>query len=408
MNIYKKISQSIANKRFQRIFLRAIGFFFLFIIMSFVGIFASYRFFNLSSSNAVLYVIRDTNGLVKFTDDMDFNKSGSLIFMLDASCFFSFVEGIASSAAGEPVVELTWDREQGKGVIKEIRPDGSKFLVVLSRYHENNGDPQGIFIGGDLPYGDVDRWKDRSRNNTGISFFDGHKWLHIWCSSNEGLIIKGIEKPVDPQQWTYLGSRVLKKKASEVMLQSMHEFRAFTAEAVPVNILMTRTLHKKTGDDYVTLKVQYINLSDLPLEFSYFYGDEPWVGEFGDSAGEVGWTEGKIYNKESYFLPPNHGFAGYWDIGNELAGEEHDFSGYADFIEWFSNPPALVFFSNSFSFENLRENKALDSRDNRIINLVWFSETLKSGESKTYDLALGMARPNPLTGLPVKPAVTGF
>ena len=376
--------------------------------MSFIGIFISYRFLNLSSSNAVLYVLKDAKGLITFSSDLNYNETEKLLFMVDASPLFSLVEGIASSSSGGPLMRLSWDRQTGKGVIKETRPDGSKFLVVLSRYKEDTGYPRGVFIGGDLPFGDVDRLKDRSRNNTGISFFDGDKWQHIWCSANEAVSIKGIDTVIEPEEWKYLGSRVLKDTNREVLIQSMHEFSAFSVEGVPVRMLMTRTLSKKGGDDYLLLKVQYKNGASYPIEYFYSYGDEPWVGEFGDSAGDVGWTDGRVFQRESYLLPRQHSFAGYWDTGNLLAGEPRRFSGYADFVEWLSIPPALVYFSNSFSLSHIKENRPLDSRDNRIINLVWFSETLQPGESKTYELAFGMARPDPRTGQPVKPPVNAF
>ncbi len=408
-NKIKKIKKAFGMKFFRQILENPLKTLFkgtvivsLFFVLSFIALIILHSVFNFTTTNAVLYIIKDEEGKIGITRDLGFNESNKLLFMLDASCIFHYLEGLASAVIDEPYIELTWDKKEGKGVIKEFRPDGTRLLLVLSRYKEEEGAPQGVFLGGDLPYGDVDRWKDRDRNNTGMSYYDGNKWYHIWCSINEGMSMKDVQESIEPWDWKYIKSNVIKSSGSEIILESLHELNT-SAPGYPIKLLMRRTLSKKAGDDYFKLKIDISNVGKSPVFYLYTLGDEPWVGEFGDSSGDVGWTNVGLYKHESYVSPYTHNFVGFWDIGNEAAKEWHNFSGYANFVEWLLNRPAIVYFSNSFTEVN--ERRPLDSKDNRIINLLWIDQELRPGDTKSYILAIGMAKRDPKTGLPVKPIV---
>jgi hypothetical protein len=364
-----------------------------------------YKVFGLTSDNAAVYVVKGLDNNLMVKDDLPFDKAGSLVFMLDITDPFEFLQKKISSIAGVPLIELTWSEKYGDGVIKEFRPDGTRFILVLSRFIEPDSLSRGLFIGGDLPLGDYDNLHDKSRNNTGMAYFDGKKWQHIWCSINEGIRINGISLPVvEPPRWKYLGSRVLKSSYSEVMLESSHVFKALRDDSTPVELLMKRTIYKRVGDDYILLKIKYTNAARTPVTFLQAFGDEPWVGDFArGSQGNVGWTRDSLYGRADYVDPHKYKFAGQWDYGNEDAGERPGtYSGFADFVEWVSNTPDAVYFSNHFDLPN-KQHVPLDSRDDRTINLLWY-RTLKPGQSETIVLALGMAVPH-RTVLPVKPLV---
>jgi hypothetical protein len=361
--------------------------------------------FGLTTTNAVVYLIKDAEG-IKLKNDIDSNEVDNLVFMFDFSCLMNLFIRSASALSNTSLMELTWDKDGGDGVIKEFRADGSKFLVVLSRYYDDgNIAPRGLFIGGDLPYGDFDRWRERSRNNTGIAYYDGNRWYHIWCSINEGLSINGDRRVFYPRDWFYEGSRVVENSGSEIIIESYHSLSP-KINNEKVNLFMKRTLWKKRDEDYVVLKIDIKNMGDRVVSYNLSFGDEPWVGDFGDSRGDVGWYEGGILRYEGHISPLRFRYGGYWDIGNDLIGERWPFTGYANFIEWLDNPPNYVYFSDSFGEVN--ENSPLSSRFNRVINLLWLYQVLMPGESKTYTLALGMARPPHSGGLPIKPLITGY
>lgn len=373
------------------------------LLIGFASIIISHYVFGLTSGNAFLYFIKGNDGKIHISNEIGFEETERLIFMIDASCIFKMFEGILSASIKRPLLELTWNKEKGNGVIKEYRPDGTRFLVVLSRYKEAEGVPRGIFFGGDLPYGDVERWLDRSRNNTGIAFYDGNEWRHIWCSINEALSIKGMDEiSIEPWRWRYTDSKILKSTLKEIIIESNHELN-IVKDMNHIHLTMKRILSKRASEDYVLLKVILTNAGNTPVDYSYSFGDEPWVGEFGTSIGDVGWTSGKVFKFENYISPIRYNFAGMWDYGNDMAGEPHRFSNYANFIEWLDTRPTVVYFSNDFT--RVDEKRPLSSFDNRILNLLWLYQTLLPGESRVYTLALGMARPEPLTGFPLKPEV---
>jgi hypothetical protein len=188
------------------------------------------------------------------------------------------------------------------------------------------------------------------------------------------------------------------------MLESSHVFKALRDDSTPLELSMKRTLYKKVGQNYILLKIQYTNTGSTPVKYLQAFGDEPWVGDFKrGSEGNVGWTCDSLYERSTYISPEKYGYAGFWDYGNESANERHVYTGYADFVEWFSPRPDFVYFSNGFKYPD-KKREVLDSPDNRTIQILWVSQTLKPGESRTYELALGMAVPHG-TILPVKPQV---
>lgn len=304
---------------------------------------------------------------------------------------------------------MSWNAEGGDGVIKEFRSDGTEFLVSLSRYRNTSGVPNGLFIGGDLPLGDPERTQDSSNNNTGMAYYNGKRWLHIWCSLNEGVSIAGAGKQVyAPENWMYLGGRVHKATASQVILESEHEITLTLLNGMPVTLGMDRKMFKKLDQDYLILEVSFVNKSPVPLTYTYELGDEPWVGDFyRGSKGNVGWTDGMTYEYEGFIRTDSHRFAGYWDIGNSNINEQGEFTGVADFVEWLSEPPSYAYFANNFGYRRVDRKKPLSSRDNRVIGLVWLDQPLKPGERRTHVLALGMAMPHPERGVyfPIKPHV---
>ncbi len=364
------------------------------------------RVFHLTSTNAVLYFLRQPDGSMELTNHLRPDEHDRVERMLDVSCLFNlFAQTEATVGLGN--IELTWNDREGDGVIKEFRPGGTELLVVLSRYADDEGTPQGLFIGGDLPLGDTQRSSGAGNNNTGIAYYDGKRWNHIWCSLNEGVSLGGSATVYGPEKWKYLGSRVLKSTTSEAMVESSHEIRALL-KGVPVSLFMKRTLLKRLGDDYLILKVEFTNQGSATFLYSYELGDEPWVGDFyRGSRGNIGWTDGELFKYEDYVNTSLHSFAGYWDAGNDVIGEGRGFSGYADFVEWLSGPPSFVYFANNFGYARVDARKPLSSWNNRVISMIWLNQMLRPGERRAYVFAFGMAKPAQAGGrFPQKPAVS--
>jgi hypothetical protein len=364
--------------------------------------------FTLTSTNAVIYLMRDSRGGLRVTSHLKPGDPDTVWHMIDVSCLFN-VFAKTQAALGQGNIELTWNAREGDGVIKEFRPDGTEFLVVLARYANDNGTPQGLFIGGDLPLGDTQAIVDKSKNNTGIAFYDGTRWNHIWCALNEAVTFTGNGPVINTENWQYLGSTVLKSTVSEVVIESRHAIDVLSRNGIPVRLSMKRTLQKRLGEDYVILKVEFMNQGEVPFSYSWEFGDEPWVGDFyRGSKGNVGWTDGELFKYEGYVPTANHTFAGFWDIGNDVIHENARFTGYADFAEWLSSPPTFVYFANKFGFDDVDVRKPLSSWNNRVVSLLWLNQELQPGEINEHVVALGMAKPGDRAAgvfFPVKPVV---
>lgn len=354
-------------------------------------------FFYFTSSLSAIYLVQENDGSLSLKRDLIIGESDKLVFMLDFNGILNHLDRDKAYASHSPVLELSWDEDAGIGNVKEFRPDGTALSIAFSRFVEDGGrKPHGLFVGGDLPFGDA--FRSGRMNTNGYGYYDGKDWYHIWCTANEGFSISGIgERTLNPGQWVYLGSKVIKNSDKEIIIESYHK-----AEIEGNHVMMQRRAIMRAGTGYFILKVSFTNAGDKPLMYGYYYGDEPWVGRFGASRGDVGWYEGGLITKETAMSPQRFGYAGYWDRGNMLAGEKPDFTGYANFIEWDNPVPSLVTFANSFD-SCCDQSRPLADEDNRVILLSWLSQTLAPSETRTYTMAIGMAGVGERQGLPVKP-----
>ncbi len=391
----------ILSKRF---LVKVLIFVFIIVNVSIALVALSHEVFDFTSSNSALYITKNKHGKIEIKRDLLFEESDSLLYMINLNPIFRIFTKEIAVAKNKPILELTWDIKSGRGNIKQFRPDGTMFSLTLSRFKEGHANPQGLFIGGELPLADADLSEEH--NTSGFSYYDGNEWHHIWCALNEGIRIYGTNILIMPSTWKYLGSKVLKNSQEEIILESNHEAR-FNIDYGPNNLgilRMKRQLLFRAGDDYFIVRTKLSNIGNNIINYGYIVGDEPWIGDFGSSYGDVGWYQGGLIEREDYLSPFHYNYAGYWDRGNHAAGEKGSFSGYANFIQWFSPVPSFVYFANQFD-KCCSKSIPLWSNDNRVINLLWNNQGLLPGQSKQYVLAFGMARINPLTGFPQKPQV---
>lgn len=382
-----------SNRKLFKVLRLSVIIFLIFIILSYAGIYILHNLFDFTSSNAVFYFVKGSDGRIKVTRDLDFDMADNLLFMVDMSGVISKFLEMTAAAKSESMLDVTWDENSGKGEVKDIRPDGTIFSVTFSRFRESDGNTYGLFIGGELPYGDFHR--DKEGGTSGIGYMKDKRWYHIWCAANEGFILK--DSVFLPKDWIYLGSKVLKMANSEVLIESRHRFPIRNKK-----LFMKRVFYMKSGWDYVILSITFANRGDKPLSYTYGYGDEPWLGISSYSRGDIGWTRDRIFQHEGYLTPWPKGYAGYWDRGNDAVKEGRGFTNIANFIQWLSITPSEVYFANDF--KSVDETRPLSSLDNRLINIAWADQSLQPGESRTYTLAIGMAKPSS-SGFPVKPRV---
>jgi hypothetical protein len=239
-------------------------------------------------------------------------------------------------------------------------------------------------------------------NETGMAYFDGKSWFHLWCNVNEGIgNANQHEEFYSPSQWRFIDSSVLKADCTELILASRH---SVTVGGTP--LIIDRFGFIKAGSNYLVLLIKISNKGTASANYYYTYGDEPWLGDFGSSAGNVGWINGRILNFEETIDVRKNSSAGFFDYGNSDIGEGHNFSGVANFIDWrWGKKPDLVYISNQPKKADTGNSKIPLFSNSRFIGLQWGPQNLRPGEAMTYTLTIGMADKAPISGFPLTPDI---
>lgn len=304
--------------------------------------------------------------------------------------------------SGTPRLYYEWDVNEGSGFIRNFLADGTQLLTSFGRFvDDNNQHVHGLFVGGGMPES-VTGGDNVSMNNTGMSHFDGRRWYHIWCNVNEGFISLDRTRASEPGAWKFLGSKVLNESGSTLVVSSSHLAQF---EGVPLRV--DRYVYFTVGDTFFTLTIKVTNLGSSPAGFIYLYGDEPWVGDYGTSRGDVGWVSDGLVNYETKIDSLKYTYAGMFHYGNSAFDEGHNFTLKANFIEWFGPTRPDVYFANlEGPLQDSAGLRKIPLKSNsRFIGLEWPCRFLMPQQSISYNLAIGMAGYDPVRKLPVKPDV---
>jgi len=372
------------------------------VVVCVVGAFSvSNVYFNATGDHEGLYLLKGENGFwLELTDDLFPEEAPRLIYGSPLTWWKGVVSATQCNASADSCITFEWNESTGRGFVKNLYPDGRKLLISLGRFQGYHGAPsKGLFVGGDLSPSDPD-YDINNANETGMSFFDGYRYYHIWCNVNECMSSALNPTVISyPTQWEFLGSKIVENNGKNLTLSSRH--RA-VINRTPFDI--DKHFFYEAGDSYFTMVTTITNRGDDPASFIYMYGDEPFLGDYGSSKGNVGWLKGGIINTETYFDTWTNTFAGMFDYGNPLAGENHgDYTWKANFIEWDTkSSPDVGYFANKEGGTGFEPNKPLANPDNRFIGLEW-GRVLSPKESFTITLAIGMAGSNPVSRFPEKP-----
>lgn len=307
---------------------------------------------------------------------------------------------VTRTEPARPYLYSEWDATDGSGFVRNFLPGGRELFTSFGRFMDDDGRyVHGLFVGGGLAASILGN-DNAFMNSTGMSWFDGARWYHIWCNVNEGLIAGKSGEPVPPSRWRFLGSRFINKSERSLVLASSHEA---TIDETPLQV--DRYVYMAAGDTFFVLTIRITNLGAAPASFYYVYGDEPWVGNYGSSRGNVGWTRDGIIQYETTIDSRRLSYAGMVDYGNEAAGEAHDRTLTANFIEWFGDDRPEVYFANDSTGVTPGDRKIPLSSETRFIGLQWGPRQLQPHEAATYVIAVGMAGHDPATGFPTVPLI---
>jgi hypothetical protein len=357
--------------------------------------------FTITGGYEGLFLLRGQRGaLFELKDDLYLGEGNRYIIGFNFVRTKQFLYRVfKAKTLKEPYLYFEWNENRGDGYIRNYLGDGKQLLTCFSRFiDETGGTPEGLFVGGGLPASVIDD-SSVKMNETGMAYYDGKRWFHIWCNVNE-ILFNSEGQPLLPSGWKYLGSRILHHEEKEIVLESSHEVMIGD---IPLRI--DRHAYFRAGDPYFVLSISMTNTGNRPATYIYLYGDEPWLGNYGTSGGNIGWSAEGLYNFANPVNTSKTNYAGLFDYGNDAIGEGHHFTMTANFIEWFGKVEPYVYFSNGpyDADSSLSSNKRIPlAGDARFIAVQWGPRTLQPGTSEIYTMAIGMAG---LNGLPVKPRV---
>lgn len=378
---------------------------FLLIAAIFAGLFALANFFvdfQIAGQFEGVYLTRNQGSKVyELSDHLIVGQEKKLVFArtFNNSYYRMAKRLFPKLGKGANHLYCEWNPWDGFGLVSSSFPDGTGIVTYLGRYLDDEKPVHGLFVGGGVPE-TVEQGFNFNMNNSGMTYFDGQRWHHIWCSVNEGLGSAATGAILTPSQWEFIGSGVESRSSDLVIIASRHKV---VIDGVPVSI--SRKMYFTAGAPYFNLEIRLRNIGSTPLKYFYLYGDEPWIGFYGTSLGDVGWVQGRLVPYEETIDTKKYSYLGMADIGNRVIGEQPIYTNLANFIEWFGpEQPESAYFTNDLNLNQLpKADKKIPLESNeRFLGLQW-ERSLNPAESATIRLAIGMASLNPLTGIPEKP-----
>ncbi len=361
--------------------------------------------FDLDGPLEGLYLLKGENGhLFEVKHDILLGEYQRLIGKVEFEALYARWRSETSVDKGRPYLKYQWHEKGGRGYFVTFFPDGSKFLACFGRFVDDGKKAvKGLFVGGGLPYSHYEN-AELKMNETGVAIYNGREWHHLWCNANEAIFPASDPRiQIPPSNWEFLGSRVIFASQYQLIIKSSHLVRLDT---VPVRVDRYMIYH--AGDRFFTLVNRLTNIGNSRASYCYVYGDEPWVGDYGTSIGNVGWTRDRLYYYESHIDLTKYNYAGIYDYGNPVIHEKSaQFTGLANFIEWQGDAlPDLAYFSNRIGVEPSDGALIpLSDKSNRVLMLQWAYRQILPGQSEQMVLTIGMADNDPKTGFPLKPDV---
>ena len=364
-------------------------------------IFATVRF-NIKGHFEGLFLLKTTKGaLFELKDDLYLNDAHRLVWGIDfGDPVYRLRFFFNHNQHKEPYLTYEWFARDGVGYVRNHLPGGRQLVTNFSRFtfdDANEMELHGLFVGGGMP-ADVRDGNVTKENKSGMAYFDGERWFHIWCNANEAMFTPEMLTPVPPPQWEFIESKVLDASEKELIIRSRHLITIDKA-----TLQMERVAYFTAGDPYFILSMKITNIGKVFAHYVYTYGDEPWLGNYGTSGGNIGWVKDRLIQRVGLIDSKKYRYAGFFDYGNDSIGEGHNFTKIANFLQWKSDEEPILYFTNGplEKYDPLNH-EPLESNA-RYLGIQFNETNLIPGESVYYDLAIGMAGLDPKTGLPVKP-----
>jgi hypothetical protein len=313
--------------------------------------------------------------------------------------------GPAPSPAAPPSpFTIDWDPATGKGAVVQAMPGGDRLRICLQcRYAGYAG---GLWIGSQN--GPGFRWQPQVGDAGGLPD------VGLFCAQDESIVdlddgteyapgwSENVGRGDDGVKLAYVEGAILDAGTGPdgVVLRSVNRAGGLD---------VTKYLSWPRGAAYVVIASRIRNTGDRPRRLALWTGDDPWVGRYSTSEGDIGWTADGLVLTEARIPGAAFKYGGVADLGNPLLGDRSDsFSGVANLIipDPSLPPPDVVYFANGFAHSDadIDPLRALEPWTPTAINLGWTAIDLAPGRTATFRYALGRAD-IAADGLPIPPPI---
>jgi hypothetical protein len=241
----------------------------------------------------------------------------------------------------------------------------------------------------------------------------GYSEINVFCAQDESIWDLDEEAEYtygwsenfgtgpDGKPLKYQGGAILEHDDQHVLLSSENEGGCYHVSKIATI---------QAGWRYWIIATRIRNRCDHPVRFHFHSGDDPWLGRYASSDGDVGWTPDGLLPREKAFVAGQFVAGGIYDLGNaELGQTDTGFSNQANFFALDPSLPLPDFtaFANRFAHEarDVDPDKPLDNKTMTALNLGWRDRGLAPGESFTTAMAIGLASTGEPGTIPRLPAM---
>lgn len=299
-------------------------------------------------------------------------------------------------------LELGWDPRTGKGDLRSYLASGDILRVCF--HCGFAGYTGGLVVG--------------SLSGSGFGFYPrrpirGFRAVNVFCAQDESIWDRderveysygwseNFGKGDDGKRLAYTRGRVIERGPERVVLQSENQGGCYR---------VTKLAAMERGARHLVIATRIQNRCDRPLRFDLWTGDDPWLGNYASSDGDVGWIPDGLVRHERALGVGAFTAGGFYDLGNTALGQREDgFSNQANAIVL--DPalplPDLALFANRFAHaaRELDPGRPLDNKTMTALNLGWLDRRLAPGEGLSFAFALGLARTGAPGSVPAAPVV---
>lgn len=293
-----------------------------------------------------------------------------------------------AQAAGR--LEVRWDPKTGRGDVIDHGANGDLYRTCFHcRFAGYTG---GLVIG--------------SETGSGVGLYPkepirGFRSVNVWCAQDESIWDRdqsteytygwseNYGRGADGERLEYVRGRVLEAGPGRVVLQSRNEGGCYR---------VTKLASTRQGTRLWILSTRIVNRCERAVHFDFFTGEDPWIGLYRSSDGDVGWTPDGLVRTETAFEEGRFRAGGFYDLGNRALGQKEGEGGFSNQANFIALDPAtalpdVVLFANRFAHapSDIAPDRPLDNKSLSALNLGWTDRTLQPGEGLTIALAMGLA-----------------